>query len=47
LWSRAACAFQPVGQPNGASIGTFITNAGAVLLATAVVILIYGLFTAR
>lgn len=34
-----------VGQPNGPSIGTFITNAGVALLATATVILIYGLVT--
>ena len=36
-----------VGQPNAASIGTFITTAGAALLATAVAILVYGLVTIR
>jgi hypothetical protein len=36
-----------VGQPNVASIGTSITAAGAVLLATAVGILVYGLVTIR
>lgn len=35
------------GRPDGPSVGTFITYAGAALLATAVVILIYGLITAR
>jgi vacuolar-type H+-ATPase subunit I/STV1 len=36
-----------VGQPNAPSIGTFITTAGAVSLATAVGILVYGLVTIR
>ena len=36
-----------VGQPNEPSIGTLITNAGAAFLATATVILIYGLVTTR
>ncbi len=36
-----------VGQPNGPSIGTYVTTAGAALLATAVGILIYGLVTIR
>jgi hypothetical protein len=36
-----------VGQPNEPSIGTFITTAGAALLATAVGILVYGLVTTR
>lgn len=36
-----------VGRPDGPSIGTFITNGGAALLATAVIILIYGLLITR
>ena len=36
-----------VGQPNQASIGTTVTVVGAVLLACAVVLLIYGLITTR
>ena len=36
-----------VGQPNELSIGTSVTAAGAVLLATAVGILIYGLVNTR
>jgi hypothetical protein len=36
-----------VGHPNAPSIGTFITMAGAALLATAVGILVYGLVTIR
>ena len=36
-----------VGQPNEPSIGTSVTAAGAVLLVTAVGILIYGLVNAR
>jgi hypothetical protein len=36
-----------VGQPNASSIGTSITIAGAVLLATAVGILVYGLVSVR
>jgi drug/metabolite transporter superfamily protein YnfA len=36
-----------MGQPNQASIGTAVTVAGAILLACAVVVLVYGLVTAR
>lgn len=36
-----------VGRPDGPSIGTFITNGGTALLATAVIILIYGLLATR
>ena len=36
-----------VGQPNEPSLGTFVTVAGAVLLVTAVGILVYGLVTIR
>jgi hypothetical protein len=36
-----------VGHPNEPSVGTFITTAGAILLATAVGILVYGLVTIR
>jgi hypothetical protein len=36
-----------IGQPNEPSMGTFITTAGAALLATAVGILVYGLVTIR
>jgi hypothetical protein len=36
-----------VGHPNEPSLGTFITTAGAALLATAVGILVYGLVTTR
>jgi hypothetical protein len=36
-----------VGQPNRGSIGTSVTMAGAVLLACAVIVLIYGLITTR
>ena len=36
-----------VGQPNQASIGTTVTTIGAVLLASAVVVLVYGLVTTR
>lgn len=36
-----------LGQPNEPSVGTSVTAAGAVLLATAVGILIYGLVTTR
>jgi hypothetical protein len=35
-----------VGQPNEASIGTTVTVTGAVLLAIAVLVLVYGLITA-
>jgi hypothetical protein len=36
-----------VGQPDEASIGTAITLGGAVLLASALVVLVYGLITTR
>ena len=36
-----------LGQPNQASIGTTVTIAGAVLLACAVAVLVYGLITIR
>ena len=36
-----------VGHPNEPSIGTFITTAGAILLTTAVGLLVYGLVTIR
>jgi hypothetical protein len=36
-----------VGRPNQASIGTTVTTIGAVLLAGAVVVLVYGLVTTR
>lgn len=32
-----------LGQPNGASIGTTVTIVGALLLATSVIVLVYGL----
>jgi hypothetical protein len=35
-----------VGQPNHASIGTTVTEVGAVLLVCAVAVLVYGLITA-
>jgi len=35
-----------VGQPNQASIGNTVTVAGAILLACAIAVLIYGLITA-
>lgn len=36
-----------IGQPNQASIGTAVTASGAVLLAGAIIVLVYGLITAR
>jgi hypothetical protein len=36
-----------LGQPNEPSIGTFLTGAGAALLAAAVGVLVYGLVTTR
>ncbi len=36
-----------IGQPGAPSLGTTITSLGALLLASAVVILVYGLITAR
>ena len=35
-----------MGQPNQASIGTAVTVTGAILLASAIVVLVYGLITA-
>jgi hypothetical protein len=35
------------GQPNRASIGTTVTTIGAILLTSAIAILVYGLFTAH
>ncbi len=36
-----------IGQPGAPSLGTTITSLGAVLLAAAILLLVYGLFTAK